>query len=325
MDFEAGIERNDRLMKDIEQNLTNAIEHHNIKLVELLLKSGADLDKVDHSGISPVQRAVWSGNVHTVKLLHKYHANFISNIEIVMEEAEELSYYDVHDYLMQFASDQLMKAIEQGDIKLAEHMLKARVDPKKTRHGSRLLPIQRAVSSGNVRMVKLLQMHGAELLPHIEALMKEAAESSHNDMLEYLIHYTYDYIDENIWKYNRQWDFDSKYNRFIQNISRNQIVPCLYVLLHWGYKYSTQQKHTLFHKAVSDGNIKMMFLLWEFHPQCLQESWVVNGDIPQILKDNSQNRDFTTHLMELRERTPPLKVLCRVIIFHHLVVIQNQK
>ncbi len=181
--------------------------------------------------------------------------------------------------------------------------------------------VQRALDIGNIEIIQWLveDCHaGVEISTRT---LLYALNSKKPDVIRYVLQHVYSVHGDDIW-----W-----YGSALHMATRPRYENCAVVLLQWGVYHITPREppadirdivrrhegyHTVsvFHTAARTGCVRTMTLLKQLYPQCLQENWLVDNDIPshRALQNN------VAGLRQERKHPPPLAILCRSKIFQQL-------
>ena len=323
-----------------ESALSIACRNKNLDIVRMLVTNQqhpADPNQPDSKDYTPFVIAVTTRDMDLIKLL--------LNESIVKVNLNYIS----------FRFTILTKAIDQENVTLVEFLLKAGADPNlkpKTKHS--LSPFYVAVWEGNIaicrvmlengydsntvmcednivwtgihlaarlnrlQIVQLLLAKGADIISSKRGalLFKQAVIGDNRDILEHCLQHIYNRLGDRV-----QWDYWSEQS--VTNAILKEAKGCVSLLLHWGFLSKPQKVPnsdcnsliSAFEAAARVGDIKSIMLLVRFKPQYLQESWLVNGEIPAGLRGHET---FTAQLLETRRQHQYLKDLCRTKVFHGL-------
>ena len=263
----------------------------------------------DEESITPVEYAMYSNDMELFKVLSRESLAPVK-LNYTMGNSTPLGW-----------------AIQQNNLPLVQMMLQAGANPKFLlvciKH---IEPLKLAMSQENWAMCKMLLDYGCELPMNVindaaslgredvQLFINHAIEKGNGVLLQHLLH--------NIYKKSGDSVKDLGWNEaFLENALRGNTLNrnCLQILLDWGM-YTSPWSEILFNPSVLRiaavcGQIYAVKMLVEHKPQSLQESWLVNGNIPHILAYCSS---FTEEHIEARQQPLLLKHLCRAKIYQQL-------
>ena len=322
-----------------------ACKYEQINIVKLLIRAqphpadahcpvpGTD------SLLTPLFEAIRQGNVELLNILIKESArevnvnHILDCNETALTRAVHHNEVEVAEFLIEAGADPnlnpnpqsgscspLAKAISKQNLAMCKLLLQNGSNPNErcNRHGEEYMIIDAAAYRENTEIVQSLVEHGATFM---HASLFEAIfikDRVHN------LEYVYRMLDNEIPIWN---------NGMMQKAIGHRAWLCVKVLLSWGfYTYelsscpsaasvlhdaaerSHQPATSVFYAAVDKtAPVEILKLLIELKPNCLQEDWMVNGNLP-MYSDTS----FTAQITETRKYPPTLDNLCRANVFQHL-------
>ena len=229
----------------------------------------------------------------------------------------------------------LTQAINDSNVQLMDILLKAGADPNLTPSGSKGLPLVMAVLRGNIdicrmllelgcnymsryyaittsltvgndtklQIMRLLVKHGPDIVcSYIDNKIYEAIENKNSVFLEQLMRYAYNLLGDEV-----SWGLIS-----LNDAICHQTESCAAVLLRWGFY---NRDDFSFYLAADKGLVSTMKIIAELNPFCLQDDWLVDGEIPASIL---HHKTFTAELNEARKQPPRLDILCRSKIIQQL-------
>jgi len=142
------------LYGDMRQDLMNALNDKQYIMIRSLLGQGADIEKKDEMGISPLSEMVKSGNNEMVQLLLQYGANINSidnNGYTALHYAVDLGYQNIAELL-------ILNGAETNSISNSDET-----------------PVFLALQNNDIKITELLIKNGGELdfIPMIDPVMED--------------------------------------------------------------------------------------------------------------------------------------------------------
>ena len=282
--------------------LSMACSKGNLNIVRLLITNKhhpADPNKVAKDWLTPFHKAVNTQNLDLIKLLLNE-----SCVEV------DLSVNHYH------ACTPLAMAVRQRNIDVCRLLLEHGSDANDPMTNGFFADIcnvvQYAAWSGWSHIVKLLLKHGADITSAYSNFMlfRKAMQSGNTETVECCLQHAYSKLKDSTGCWH-----ETLVDTSICTESEAQL---LLLLLLRGLipKPCKRLPHkSAFHIAAFEGSIISMSLLEEFDSQCLQEGWLVNGEIPNAV---AEHQPYMAELLERRKQPPFLLRLCRDKIYQHL-------
>ena len=285
-----------------DNTLSMACSNGNLNIVRLLITNKdhpADpnkADKVDKDSLTPFLVAVVSQHLDMIKLLLNE-----SRVKV------DLSVNHHHVYTP------LAMAVQHGNVDVCRLLLEhgSDADDPIQKHHAGIRVIHNAARSGWSHIVKLLLAHGADITSSNSKirLIRMAMKSRNAENLECCLQYVYSKLGDNV---------EGLDEMLVAAAIRTRSEAYLTELLHWflmSNPCKSMQHKSAFHTAASKGSIIAMNMLAGFNSQCLQEEWLVNGNIPNAL---AEHQAYTVQVLERRKQPPHLQHLCRTKICRQL-------
>lgn len=183
--------------------LYSSILNNNIEIAKLLIKAGADVEKPENHGVTPLMLACELDNIEIINVLIKAGANINLETNDKSNTALTIAYtvgsekyeesYDVLKLLIKAGGDLnkakiygntlLSKSIERNKIELIKILIEEGADVNKSDKYS-YAPLVTALEQGNIEIIKLLLASGADvnqpnkhgITPFIASIKKENIE-----------------------------------------------------------------------------------------------------------------------------------------------------
>lgn len=304
--------------------LSIAIKTGNIHIVKLLLDGGASIDcyiKVGSFHFTPLMLAI-------------DHCESLDMCKLLVEYGSNVNYCDTYELCA--GKKNFSSALH---ISVKHDLVGSRFNPGYPR----MEGFGYWVKTANI-VKYLVEDCGADVNVGQGTVIQHIIETQNGELMQYILENGYKpYNNDGTWKYN--WlvnmqpahDEDiiiisvhAPFNRIIRQNMR--IDDCLGVLLRWGFnnittiKLSTRShrafRPSLFRETAVELCLTSMALVAEMYPQCLQEEWFVDDDIPEELRQLSRQCEQVVkcldNLREERKSPPQLEHICRARIFAQL-------
>ena len=169
-----------------------------------------------------------------------------------------------------------------------------------------------------LKIMQLLLAKGADIISSKRGalLCRQAVIGDNRDILAHCLQHVYNRLGDSVQR--DYWSEQSVTSAILKGAK-----DCVSLLLHWGFLSKPQNLHysdcnsfiSAFEATARVGDIESIMLLVRLKPHYLQESWLVNGDIPADLREHET---FTAQRLETCRQHQYLKDLCRAKVFHGL-------
>ena len=256
------------------------------------------------------------------------------------------------DFIYEFYSP-LTTAIIDGHSQIAEQLIHAGASVNFPKHNSVTLPLYEAITFSRTNIIQLLLNHGA----HSEAALTQAALQRRHRIAALLLEHGAEIQDplkpfdpnqspigiaihnndpatlKVILHYSYMRDVSIPFPLLFNLALSNRDKRCAICLLGHGY-HSVQRASnevwepytSCFHMAARRGMVKLVCLIKEFNPQCMQEEWLIKEQFKMSLKYSlREHPKFVAWLVECRKQPPSLQNWCKSVILAQLEVYYPQK
>ena len=326
-------------MKIVNRTLENAILSNNAKLVRNILNSG-----VDPNRCNALCLACKKGHMKIVEILitnkHRPADPNIRDsrgslpISYAMDNGEDMVRLMLKDALVKvdvnlldpWRDPLLYRAVLLRSMPLLQLLFGLGADvnvPQTRKHGKMdYCIIHAAVKTSPIEVIKyLVEERGAEIPTKNGSILLSAIELRRTSCLDYFLHRGFKKHGDKVW-----WH-ESLLHTAVETIGSEE---CAVVLLRWGV-YNVPCRNNPYDAAGQDiPNVsifkqaalllqkKFMMLMTQLYPQCLQEQWLVENDMPYYYKDYPLWQSYIAQLRKERKHPPPLFSLCRTKIIQLL-------
>ena len=304
--------------------LSIAIKTGNIQIVKLLLDGGANIDcymKVGSFHFTPLMLAI-------------DHCKSLDMCQLLVKNGSNVNYCDTYEL-----------CAGKTNFSSALH-----ISVKHDLAGTRFNPCYPRMEGFGYRVTQanivkyLVEDCGANVNVGQGTVIQNIIETQNSELMQYILENGYKPCsDDGTWKYNWLVNMQPAHDQDIITMSVHapfnsiirqnlRIDDCLVVLLRWGFNNITTIKlsarshkafrQSLFRETAVELCLKSMALIVALYPQCLQEEWFVDDDIPeelrQLSRQSEQVANFLDNLHEERKSPPRLEHICRARILTQL-------
>ena len=305
-----------------ESSLHLACCSKNLEIVKVLITNvhyPADPNLENEAGITPFEEALYSGSMELVKLLLdecrvKVDVNRILKLSSTpLTFAIDCGNIALVKMLLESGADPntcakvkdipICRAVEKENVDMCKLLLKYNSNPN-VNHYAGLKLIYFAMRLDNFQLVQLLVEHGVDIVSNPTMTFTEAVLCKNSAILDHCMQHMYHHLGDKV-----EWN-----EAQLGYVPFTSHTASVLVLLRWGlYTRESDMKlqPTGFHLAAKYGSIEVMQVMMELKPQCLQERWLVDDDIPVELQINEA---FTAELIAIRQQPSRLDVICRAKI-----------